>query len=151
MTVKLLTKHPLEFLSHRLIWVHTCQNATFLKSHVTAYLWFSCGILYFFIIKEIFCEQTVKTHSAASDLCLYWLPTSHNLRTSRSHCGVVDKPRTLYTRRWVQSPASPVCPMRFYAVAHSPYDLGCLWDVKHKHTHTLGMSRVIFIKLAKWW
>ena len=27
----------------------------------------------------------------------------------------------------------PVCWMNLYAVALSPYDLGCWWDVKHKH------------------
>ena len=76
MTVKLLTEHHLEFLSLKggctgssestLVKMPHCW-----KSHVTSYLCFSCGIQYFFTIKEIFCEQTVKTHSAASDLCLY--------------------------------------------------------------------------------
>ena len=31
-------------------------------------------------------------------------------------------------------PASPVCRIRLKAVAPSPYDLSCWWDVKHKHT-----------------
>ena len=39
---------------------------------------------------------------------------------------------TIYLVYQVRSLDSPVCQMRLKAVAPSPYDLDCWWDVKHK-------------------